>query len=400
MANTTFHMIGQFEDQHFRACRPHGGMSSSSVRFPGPHPSLFNMASTSGPILVTGGCGFIGHHIVQALLKDPTAGPITVISRNPTTNVFDGATYIAGDIANPTFVNKIVTDVKPQIIFHTAAPRPVDETVNENTWKATNVTGTRNLIKAAKASPDTGFFIHSSTVNVIQGDEHVNAAESSRPYWKPTDRAIPYWRSKAEAEQIVLAANSESLKTVSIRPCLVVGLQEHSLIPAQLDALKQRKHRVQLGDNTNQWDFVSADNCAQAHLLAMHALLDPSKAQGKVDGEAFNITDNNPIPFWDLSRIIWRTADDQTNLENVTVIPAWVAMTMASVAEFAYGVMFFGSKSPELNRHVVIACTHTFTYDISKAQKVLGYNPIKHTEQVVKEATEWEMQRRAKTGQT
>jgi sterol-4alpha-carboxylate 3-dehydrogenase (decarboxylating) len=210
------------------------------------------------------------------------------------------------------------------------------------------------------------------------------------------DDAIPYWRSKAEAEQIVLGANSSLLKTISLRPSLMIGLQEYALIPAQLDALAEGKSNIQLGDNTNLIDLVSADNCTAAHLLAMHALLDPGKANGKVDGEPFNITDENPLPFWDVARIIWRTAGDKTELKDVRVIPAWVATMMPSMAEFTYRWVFFSSKSPELNRHVVNFCTHTYTYDISKARKILGYNSEKKTEQILKEATQWEIQRRAR----
>lgn len=353
------------------------------------------MGST-GPILVTGGCGLLGFHLVQALLKDPSAGPITVVSRNPKTNIFDGVTYKACDIANAELINELFADVQPEIVFHTAAPQPTDDSVTDNLLFDTNVTGTRNLIEASKKCERTKCFIFSSTVNVIQGHEHINAAEDSLPYWKREDKAIAYWRSKSEAEQLVLAANSPLLKTVSLRPCMIIGLQEHALIPAQLDALAEGKNTVQLGNNKNLFDLVSAENCATAHILAMHALIDPSKANGKVDGEAFNITDDNALPFWDVARIIWKTAGDKSELKDVKVIPAWVANMMATVAEFAYRWVFFSSKSPELNRHVVNFCTHTYTYDISKARRVLGYKPDKKTEQILREATEWELQRRAK----
>lgn len=129
----------------------------------------------------------------------------------------------------------------------------------------------------------------------------------------------------------------------------------------------------------------------------MHALLGPtaSNSSEKVEGEAFNITDGNPLPFWDVQRIIWRTGGDTTEMKDMKVIPAWLASTMASMAEWTYGIYFWGKKSPEFNRHVVSFCTNTFTYDISKARRLLGYNPISNIEQVLIEATEWEMGQRA-----
>ena len=350
--------------------------------------------ATTGPIIVTGGCGLLGFHIVQALLKDPAAGPITVVSRNPTTNIFDGVKYIAGDISDVAFLDRLFEDIKPEVIIHTASPKPTDEKVTEETFIDVNVNGTKNLVEASKKFPSVKAFVQSSTVNVITGSEHIMIKEDARPYWTLKDKAIPYWRSKAEAEKLVLAANSDKLKTVALRPCMIIGLQEYALIPAQLDALAQGKTNIQLGNNKNIFDTVSAENAATAHLLAMHALLDPSKANGKVDGEAFNITDDNGIPFWDVARIIWRTAGDKTDIKDVKVIPGWAANAMAVVGELAYGLFFFGNKSPELNRHVVNFCTCNYTYDISKAKKILGYNPVKRTEENIKEATEWELNRR------
>ena len=297
-----------------------------------------------------------------------------------------------------SFIDRIFVEVKPEIVIHTAAPRPNDENATESTFIDTNITGTRNLIEAAKKYPSTRGFILSSTVNVISGNEHITVAENDRPYWAPNSKAIPYWRTKAQAEQLVLAANSDQLKIVALRLCLIIGIQEYALVPAQLDALAQKKTGIQLGDNKNLIDTMSAENSANAYLLAMHALLDPSKANGKVDGEAFNITDDNPLPFWDVSRIIWRTGGDTTDIKDVKVIPAWMATAMALLSEVAYGILFYSSKSPEFNRQIVNFCTHTYTYDISKARKVLGYSPVKKTEQGLKEATEREMKRRVKEG--
>lgn len=349
-----------------------------------------------GPVLVTGGCGLLGSHLVQALLKDNSVGSITVVSRNPN-NQLPEVDYQAGDIGDVAFVNELFAVLKPAVVFHTASPRPTDDRVQASEWTDTNVTGTQNLISAAQATPETKVFVFSSSVNVITGTEHVNVKEDSRPYWKMTDKALPYWRSKAEAERIALGANGEKLQVASIRPCMIIGTGEHALIPAQLDALKQGKTNIQLGDNKNLFDVVSTENCAQSHILAMHALLDPSKANGAVAGKAFNITDGNPLPFWDVQRIIWRKAGDKTELKDVTVIPGWAANAMAVVGELVYGILFFGSKNPELNRHVVNFCTRTFTYDIDKARKVLGYTPTVNTQAVIEEATQWEMDRRAQT---
>ena len=53
-----------------------------------------------GPALVIGGCGFVGLHIVDALLKDPTCRPVSVISRNPNLNRCEAVAYYTGEIGN------------------------------------------------------------------------------------------------------------------------------------------------------------------------------------------------------------------------------------------------------------------------------------------------------------
>ena len=353
------------------------------------------MTSDPASILVTGGCGLLGYHVVQALLKDLPNARITSVSRNPKDNILQNVNYLAGSINDVEFVERIFTETKPEVVIHTASPRSLAEGLEDRNLFETNIGGTQSLLEASKKSPSTRAFVYSSTVNVISGTEHKHVAENDLPYWTMRSKIIPYWRSKAEGEKMVLAADCDELHTVALRPCMIIGKQEHSLIPTQLDALAQGRTKVQLGNNKNLFDTVSAQNVAEAHILAMHALLDPSKANGQVAGEAFNITDDNPLPFWDVQRIIWRTGGDTTELKDIKVIPAWLATTMASVAEIFYGVFFFGGRSPELTRHVVNFCTRTFTYDISKAKRVLGYSPSKRTEENLREATEWEVQRRA-----
>ena len=62
-----------------------------------------------------------------------------------------------------------------------------------------------------------------------------------------------------------------------------------------------------MGDNTNLWDFTYVDNVVHAHLLAAENLLTPEKdlIAGSAAGEAFMITNGQPIYFWDFARGVW-----------------------------------------------------------------------------------------------
>lgn len=347
-------------------------------------------AKSLGAVLVVGGCGFLGYHIIRALLKDPTCRPIHALSRTPNSNLQDGVSYHAGDITDAAALHTLLQEIKPQVIFHTASPKSSDFTVKGQDYLDINVAGTKKLLAAAKITSSVKAFIFSSSVMVFAGVEHIDLDES-RPLWEPHSKGTPYDQSKAAAETIVHDANCEDLRTVTIRPCLMYGERDNSFVPGLIGV----RTNVQLGDNTNLIDTVSVSNAAKAHLLAATILLNPDRAASRVDGEAFNITDGNPIPFWDLSRLIWRATGDVTPLKDVTVIPVWLALGLASLAEWTFFILTLGQKKPKaLNKLVVSHCVRTHTYNINKARQALGYNPVPELENGIKRSVEWEMQKR------
>lgn len=252
-----------------------------------------------------------------------------------------------------------------------------------------NVTGTKNLLAAAKEVSSVKALIFSSSVMVFAGDEHIDLDET-RPLWEPHSNGTPYDISKAAAERVVREANCEDLRTVIVRLCLMYGERDNSFVPGLIGV----RTNVQLGDNTNLIDTVSVDNAVKAHLLAATALLYPGRNASRVDGEAFNVTDGNPVPFWDLSRLIWRTTGDITPSENVIVIPVWLALCLASTVEWVFFLLTLGQKKPRIikNKLVVSHCVRTHTYNINKARSALGYNPVPELENGIKRSVEWEMQ--------
>jgi sterol-4alpha-carboxylate 3-dehydrogenase (decarboxylating) len=348
-----------------------------------------------GPILVTGGAGFFGYHLIKALLEEPNYRPIVSINRNPKSNFHDDVDYRAGNIADEDFVQKLFNEIKPRLIFHTAAPSPDS---NWATARISGIDGTKVMLKVAARCPSVEAFVFTSSVNVLAGTTHCNIDESG-PLWDSNSKCIPYWKAKTIAEQHVLEANCKNLRTVSLRLCLIIGERDPGFVPAFVDSFKRGETGYQVGDNTNRIDTVSARNAASAHLLAAEALMNSSGARGRVDGEAFLITDGNPLPFWDVCRIIWRAAGDTSDPKDATIIPAWIAYTWAVVLEVLYGIFTLGRKSPPLTRLVVGFCVNEFTYNVDKAKKVLGYRPVVRTQEVLKDSVEWELKHRERDGQ-
>lgn len=242
----------------------------------------------------------------------------------------------------------------------------------------------------------TKVFVHTSTTYILQGKEYINLSEDDLPCWSITDKASAYLRSKSYAEHIVLSVNCKELRTVAVRPCMMITHQEHTIIPSMLDVITAGRNHTPSSKTTNHIDLISVENAAVAHVKAMHSLLDRKKAGGRVAGVAFNVSDGSPMPFCDVKRIICETARCNSETEEVKGAPSWFLRGAISIARFLYSVVSLGNKRPELNNQVVNINTNTFTYNISKARQVLGYSPSTDTVDTLKSVVQCEMQRRSR----
>ncbi|MCJ1309873.1 hypothetical protein MMC25_003534 [Agyrium rufum] len=185
--------------------------------------------------------------------------------------------------------------------------------------------------------------------------------------------ATPYENSKAAADVLVRDANGKDLWMVCLRLCLVLRERDNSCVPLWMDA----PPKVQIGANMNVMEWLSVENAVAAHLLVARALLDPNLAKGKVDGEAFNITNRRHVPFWDLSRLIWGASGKLDPAPHVVAIPAWM-------------------KPQNLNELVILYCINNHTYNVDEAGKVLGYKPMpSHLVEIIGRSVELEAKRRA-----
>ena len=353
-------------------------------------------------VLIVGGCGCVGFHLVRALLdsKDFEKCQLHVLSRNPTRNLIDDSRvhYHAGSIDSQHTVARLISDLKPEVVFHTAAPV---SRANDGGWDhfyRTNVQGTRNLLESAKRCVKA--FVYTSSVSVMKGQEY-HFAKEDWPLNLDRSAGDAYSVTKALGEKLVLEANEPvGLKTASLRICTVYGERDQQMIAGSLDVLKSGQHKMQIGDNTNLFDTVSVENVANAHLLAAKALLAANlQTTGlKVDGEAFNITDDDPIPFWDFQRLIWAVAGTKIKLEEITIFPAWFILSLASLVEWIYWVFTLGRRRPKtFRRHVMeyAACTRTFS--IEKAKERLGYRPVRYREAHIKAGVEWALRENRQT---
>ncbi|CAF9937180.1 hypothetical protein IMSHALPRED_011048 [Imshaugia aleurites] len=342
-------------------------------------------------VLVVGGCGFVGYHIVNAFVQDSTWSSVHIMSRNPSRNQVEGAHYHSGSLTSLEQLQSLLAEVRPSLIIHTASPNGFGDAGDERYFQEVNVKGTQNLLKAAIASDYVKSFIYTSSVEVMEGSSHSFLTEDAQMSTL-TSRADYYAKTKAIADQAVLDANEMGgLRTLCLRLAAVYGERDSQAIPGALEALQTGRNRYQIGDNKNLFDSVSAANAARSHLLAAKALLrQPEDGSRKVDGEAFFITDGNPVPFWTFERLIWSAAGDKMTPEQVTVVPAWFMLSLASVVEWLYWVFTLGLKRPKVLRRQIMTYTCCpRTYSIVKARERLGYQPVDDRDEQIRRGLEW-----------
>lgn len=136
-----------------------------------------NQVPSLGKVLVVGGCGFLGSHIVDLIVKRHPQTQVFVLDLRTNSNRHTSSTvsYHDGDITNPDAIKSLFSQLKPDAIIHTASPH---FNLPAKIHDKVNVEGTNNLVKAAQ---DTGVkaFVYTSSASVILGPttELVNANE-------------------------------------------------------------------------------------------------------------------------------------------------------------------------------------------------------------------------------
>ncbi|CAK7222889.1 erg26, C-3 sterol dehydrogenase [Sporothrix curviconia] len=357
-----------------------------------------------GKVMVIGGCGFLGHHVVNLLVRDylpnKTATGVSVVDlrcdRNRQPDAA-GVQYYEADITNAERMTAVFKEAKPDVVIHTASPAAQSSArVADALFYKVNVEGTRTVVEACKAA-GIRCLVYTSSASIVSDNvsDLVNADERW-PVIRGKAQTEYYSETKAAAEELVLAANDRTSKagllTCAIRPSGINGEGDTMVMYHTINIYRSGKHKIQIGDNTNMFDFTYVENVAHAHLLAARALRVTAAAatapldHERVDGEAFFITNDSPIYFWDFTRTIWKYAGSTDGLDKVWVLPREVGMFLGLCAEAAGAVM---RKQPTFNRQRIVYACMTRYYNISKAKQRLGYEPIVSLEEGIRRGVAW-----------
>jgi UDP-N-acetylglucosamine/UDP-N-acetyl-alpha-D-glucosaminouronate 4-epimerase len=223
-------------------------------------------------VLVTGGAGFIGSHLVDALVSaGHEVRVLDDLSSGSLESVHSDAEFIGGGVDDERVVRAAVEGV--DIVFHQAAHRAVQRSVEHPlTTDRANIHGTVALLKA---SVDAGVrrLVFASSSSVYGDAETMPTPETARP--RPVS---PYAVSKLAAEHYCrVFAELYRLETVALRYFNVYGPRQRpdsayaTVVPLFMRALAQGDSPVVHGDGRQTRDFTYVDDVVRANLAAAEA---------------------------------------------------------------------------------------------------------------------------------
>lgn len=356
------------------------------------------------PALITGGCGFIGFHVVQHLLESEPNCQIHVLDVDTSRNRLLSAsiTYHTADISSSADVSRLMHLARPRVIFHIACPDSM--VIKPALFESVNVGGTRNLLRCAAELGMVQALVFTSTSSVIHDNltDLLDATEDL-PILRPPQQKRVYTLTKAQAEEDILAANraagDRSMLTVSLRPATAFGERDTIYLSKIIAVAEKGRNKIQVGNGANLYDLVYVGNLAEAHLLAARALVaaygrPPPPAEKRVDGENFNITNGERVNFWDFTRTIGARAGFPVKREEIRVIPLWVGLLMGWVSEWIVWLLSGGKRQPNMTMEGIRLSTINRTLNGDKAMRVLGYRPQVSIEEGIERGVKWWLKNR------
>ena len=176
-------------------------------------------------ILVTGGTGFIGQHLVSALVAHDRK--VRVLDRRPPVCVVPGVEYVSGSVLDSALVDETLRDTDE--VYHLAG-LPGMWLPKKSDFHAVNFQGTEMVIAAARKR-GVARFLHCSTESILFRPASLQDDSSERSLLPPQQMPGVYTRSKMLAEQSAAQAAAAGFPLVIGTPTMPIGPHDHNLTP-------------------------------------------------------------------------------------------------------------------------------------------------------------------------
>ena len=312
--------------------------------------------------LVTGGAGFIGSHLVERLLRDGHSVAILddfndfydpQIKRANISGVAKDVTVHDVDLRDGEKVAKVFRNEKFDAIFHLAARAGVRPSIQQpQLYYDTNVAGTVHLLEAARSN-GVGKFIFASSSSVYGAARRVPFSEDEHL----TQTLSPYAATKIGGEFLCSTySHLYKIRVVALRYFTVYGARQRPDL-----AIHQFTRKIhggepidQFGDGTTRRDYTYIDDIIQGTMAALK--------YGGPAFDVFNLGESDTIELKDLIAAIEKTLGKKAKINRLPEQPGDMPLTCA---------------------------------DISKARKLLGYDPKTKFEDGLPKFVDWFLKSRA-----
>jgi nucleoside-diphosphate-sugar epimerase len=315
---------------------------------------------------LSGGAGFLGLHLSRRLLADGHQVRTLDVVPLDDAELESSVEELRGDVRDADRVRELVTGA--DVVVHAAAALPIQAA--RDSIRSVNVAGTENVLKAARTGGVRRVVFISSTAVYGVPEKHPIEEDD------PLVGVGSYGESKIDAEGLCRVA---AVDTTIVRPKTFVGPERLGVFEILFDWIREGRRIYILGPGHNRYQLLAVEDLVDAILRAAET---PEAA-----GETFNVgaTEFGTVRS-DLQALIDH-AGSSSYLRPIPVKPAEVVLRALELARL----------SPLAEWHYKTAHKDSFV-DVSKAQRLLGWQPRLSNSETLIETYDWYLANRERVG--